>query len=180
MKTARLQIDYASSARPGTLMQRVWLGLAVAAFAACIALLGQVLNSNTSQTQRLAALKARSATPVAKAPPKADMSPGEAARARAVRQTAQKLVTPWSEMLASLETAPTKSVALIAVEPSVSKRTVRVTAEARSLTDMLDYLAAMQADTRMSDVVLVSHQIQTQTPGTPVRFLVQAGWGPAP
>jgi hypothetical protein len=45
---------------------------------------------------------------------------------------------------------------------------------------MLSYLGALQRDDRLNTVVLVSHQVQAQTPGTPVRFQVQAGWGGTP
>jgi Tfp pilus assembly protein PilN len=99
------------------------------------------------------------------------------ARTRAVRQVAQKLVTPWSDLLDSLETPPRQGIALLSIEPSVGKHSVRLTAEARTLPDMLGYLAALQKDTRLSAVILVSHQMQPEVPGAPVRFQIQAGWG---
>ena len=40
--------------------------------------------------------------------------------------------------------------------------------------------AALQHDPRLSSVVLVSHQVQAQAPGTPIRFQVQAQWGDTP
>ena len=45
---------------------------------------------------------------------------------------------------------------------------------------MLDYVAALQADRRLSQVVLVSHQVQTQAVGKPVRFQMQSAWGATP
>jgi len=106
--------------------------------------------------------------------------PAERTRLRALRRVAQNLTTPWADVLESLEAAPNQAVALLSVEPSAAKRNLRITAEARDAHDMLAYLAALQQDPRLSGVVLLSHQVQTQAPGMPLRFQVQAGWGPAP
>jgi Tfp pilus assembly protein PilN len=62
----------------------------------------------------------------------------------------------------------------------VAKRSVRLTAEARDDTEMLAYLAALQQDPQLSSVILASHQVQSQAPGTPVRFQIQASWGESP
>jgi Tfp pilus assembly protein PilN len=42
---------------------------------------------------------------------------------------------------------------------------------------MLAYLRSLQADSRLSNVLLVSHQVQAQAPGTPLRFQLEAHWG---
>ena len=41
---------------------------------------------------------------------------------------------------------------------------------------MLAYLAALQNDRRLVNVALVSHQVQVQAIGRPIRFHLQAGW----
>ena len=99
------------------------------------------------------------------------------ARVKTAQQIEQGLSTPWSELLESLESAPQSVVALLAVEPSVAKQSVRLTAEARDAKAMIDYVDALQRDPRLTSVVLISHQVQLKTPGSPVRFQVQAGWG---
>ena len=82
--------------------------------------------------------------------------------------------------LSALEAAPHENVALLGIEPSIAKQQVRLTAEARDPEAMLDYVAALQADPRLSQVVLVSHQVQTQAAGKPVRFQMQSAWGVMP
>ena len=42
--------------------------------------------------------------------------------------------------------------------------------------EMLDYLQALQGGRQFSDVWLSSHLVQPQTPGTPLRFIVQLKW----
>ncbi len=181
MKTPRLQLEFAPNARRVT-----WLGVAI--LIAGVGVLGfsgmqlaKVLATRAHQANTLAALDARRGAALAFAAANAKRAtstdPAELARTRAVRLVAQNLVTPWADLLASLESAPNKSVALLSVEPSVSKHSLRLTAEARNAQDMLGYLSALQRDNRLSSVVLVSHQVQAQAPGTPVRFQVQAAWG---
>lgn len=95
---------------------------------------------------------------------------------KAANQVARELQMPWAEMLATLEAIPNPDVALLGVEPSLQRRVVRITAEAKNAAVMLDYLQALQASSQFSDVWLVSHQVQLLTPGTPVRFVVQFKW----
>jgi len=94
---------------------------------------------------------------------------------KAANQVARELQVPWAELLAALEAVPNPEVALLGVEPSAQRKVVRITAEAKNSVAMLDYLEALQAR-KFSDVWLASHAIQTQTPGTPVRFVVQLKW----
>ncbi len=95
---------------------------------------------------------------------------------KAANQIARELQMPWAEMLAALEAVPTPEVALLGVEPSALRHVVRITAEAKNSAAMLDYLQALQGGRQFSDVWLSSHQVQTMTPGTPVRFVVQLKW----
>jgi hypothetical protein len=52
---------------------------------------------------------------------------------------------------------------------------VRFTAEAKNSRAMLDFLEALRTQP-LREVVLVSHQVQTQTSGTPIRFQARARW----
>jgi hypothetical protein len=180
MKPARLKLDFA----PGALrISRVGIGLLVASTVALGGVSVQlisVLSAHSKQADALAALDARRAKPSSTGQRSRPADPGEVTRTRVARQVAQNLQTPWGDLLESLETSPKQAVALLSVEPSVSKRMLRLTAEARTPQDMLDYLEALQHDPRLIGVVLVSHQVQSQAPGQPVRFSIQAGWGVAP
>jgi Tfp pilus assembly protein PilN len=183
VKTTRLQLEFAPNARRVTWLGALMLVAGAAVFGFSALQLAKVLTSNAHQADTLAALDARRGAALAataNAKRNAPTDPAELARTRAVRLVAQNLVTPWADLLASLESAPNKSVALLSVEPSVSKHSLRLTAEARSAQDMLGYLSALQHDSRLNAVVLVSHQVQMQAPGTPVRFQLQANWGAGP
>lgn len=176
MKAQRLQLEFAPNARRVPWLGGAMLVASVVVLALGAAQLATAVASNARQADTLAALEARQevATGAARTLPP---EPGEVARTRAVRRVTQNLATPWADLLESLESAPAQSVAILSIEPSVSKRSVRLTAEARNSQEMLNYLSALQRDTRLSAVVLVSHLVQVQSPGSPVRFQINANWG---
>jgi Tfp pilus assembly protein PilN len=179
MRAPRLTLEFAPGAVQVSWLGRTMLLASLALLAYVLVQLGQTWSVKNRALADLSALDVgRSASTEGKTNTvKAD--PAQLAGARAARQVAQSLMTPWSSLLDSLGSAPTQAVALLSVEPSVAKHSVRLTAEARDLHEMLVYVAALQQDARLASVVLVSHQVQVQAPGTPVRFQIQAEWGDA-
>ena len=172
-----LRLEFAPRARRPLGASDALLALSVALLCGALLQFGLVWSDRDRQLHALRALDAKSAPPPRARGP---LDPAEAARSKLALQVASQLVTPWGDLLDTLESARTDSVALLSVEPSVSKRSIRLTVEARETKDMLVYLAMLQRDPRLSAVVLVSHQVQLQAPGTPVRFQIQAGWGAQP
>lgn len=180
MKAQRLQLDFGTGSRR---VSRVGLAVllgAVVALAIGAFELASALATHSRLADTLAAVESRRDAVAAGPSRAAAPDPKELAKARAVRQVSQSLMTPWGDLLESLESVPVQSVAVLSIEPSVSKRSIRITAEARSAQDMLAYLGALQREPRLSAVVLASHQVQVQAPGAPVRFQVRATWGAAP
>lgn len=89
---------------------------------------------------------------------------------------AGRLTLPWTDLFDALESSSNNTVALLALEPDLPKRVLRITAEARNKADMLAYVGRLNEDSRLLNVHLMDHQLQAQTPGEPVRFSVQASW----
>jgi hypothetical protein len=139
----------------------------------------RTLAEQSAQRQALQALERPPPRTQTAARSTARPDPVEAAQAQYARQTVRNLNTPWAELLRALESAPT-NVALLVVEPSAGKRSVAITAEASNAGDMLDYIAALHADGRLTRIALVSHQLQEQAPGAPLRFQLRANWGEQP
>lgn len=175
MKVQRMRLDFAPRrARPAA--------AAVAAFAAgalvltaAAALLAREWLARAALHEEMARLEAGAVRPPARPTGKAPT--GEArAQALATRQIAMAMERPWDDLLAAMERRPAADVALLAVEPSASKRSVRITAEARSAQAMLQHLAMLQGDGRLTGVWLVSHQRQQQAPGNPWRYQIQGTW----
>lgn len=167
-------IDFvASPARP-------WFGIVM--FSGLGALLAWLCWSGwqLEQDNRLqAAALARHAAALA---PQALRKPTEAERVRlAQAQTvAGELRAPWSELLAAFEQHGGGDVGLLKLEPDARAGTVRVTGQARHSQALFTYLTALEADPRLEQVVLTTHQTESDTPGKPVRFTIQAGWRLAP
>jgi hypothetical protein len=170
-KAARLELDFSPSRRTGPMG---WMLLAIGLTAAALAAVQfqsaeaslKALNGElNSANGRIA-----SADSGSRAGPPLDPRVSKAAN-----QVARELQVPWAELLAALESVPTPEIALLGVEPSAQRHVVRITAEAKNSAAMLDYLEALHGH-QFSDVWLLSHQIQLQTPGTPTRFIVQLKW----
>jgi len=97
-----------------------------------------------------------------------------------IEQALRQLETPWGPIFEAVESASSKQIALLGLQPDTQQRLVRITAEARTQDDMLDYVKRLGDGGTLSDVHLVSHQIQTQDPNRPLRFTVQAKFAVQP
>jgi Tfp pilus assembly protein PilN len=150
---------------------------AVAVLAVQLAALGVALSERRHDLQALAELETRQSEAARPRPVSTKPDPAYLTKVKSAQRVARNLTAPWVDLLDAIESAPQQSVALLAVEPSTAKQSFRLTAEARDPEAMLAYLAALQKDRRLVSAFLVSHQVQVQTPGRPIRFQVQAGWG---
>jgi len=99
------------------------------------------------------------------------------AQARAVNDAVMRLNLPWRDVFEAVRAATPNSVALLALEPDAKRRTLRITAEARSSDDMLAYVARMQEQSWFGTVSLTRHEIAEQDPNRPLRFQLTAQWG---
>jgi Tfp pilus assembly protein PilN len=176
MKHPALQLEFAPQARRIPPVSMGLLLVSMLALGLCLLALAKGLTEQAQQSRQLAALGEARRNSSTLDTPVQRRDPLEVARAQFVRKTARSMATPWADLLAALESTPA-DVALLSVEPSATKRRVTLTAEVASDSQMLAYLRSLQADSRLSNVLLVSHQLQAQAPGTPLRFQLEARWG---
>lgn len=180
MRAQQLRLEFASARPPVSRLGALLFVLAAGAVTFAGIELFHLLAGNARLADTLAGIEARRSALTRGTVHAGRSDPVELGRSRALRLVSQKLTTPWGDLLDSLESVPVPTVAVLSIEPSVSKRSIRITAEAKGPQDMLAYLGALQQEPRLSNAVLVSHQVQVQAPGTPVRFQVQANWGVTP
>lgn len=83
---------------------------------------------------------------------------------------------PWSGVFEEIDASVGDDVALLSVEPDTEKRELRVIAEAKNFSAMLDYTSRLQAGRFFRNSHVISHQIQQQDPQRPVRFVLVATW----
>ena len=82
----------------------------------------------------------------------------------------------WATLLNTIESVQAKEVALLVLEPDATNGKLRVTAEAKDVSAMLDYLKQLQQQPGLRDVVLLSQQVNEDNKQQPVRFIVGAQW----
>jgi len=115
----------------------------------------------------------------AKQSPRAALSSADRALLVQARNIASQLNAPWDELLGVFEDRSMPTVGLLKLEPDAKAALVRVTAQAGTAEDMVSYVAALESDNRLAEVILASHQIERETAGRPVRFTLVASWRPA-
>jgi Tfp pilus assembly protein PilN len=92
----------------------------------------------------------------------------------------RQLTLPWASLAETIESAATKDVAILQLQPDAQQRLLRLTAEARHQAAMLEYLRRLAATQILADVHVVSHQVQLEDPQRPIQFAVQASFRGAP
>lgn len=125
--------------------------------------------------------QARSEAAAARAPTPAPLrAPVPAAQANAVNAAVLQLNLPWRALHDAVQRATPATIALLALEPDAKKRSLRITAEARSSDDMIGYVEQLRQQDGFSAVGLVRHEINEQDPNRPIRFQIDAEWRAAP
>ncbi len=154
---------------------RPWVGLSALGFAAVVLALGAGLSwrqhqVNEEVTARIAQRQA-ALSPAVRRPSAADRL-----RVSQSDRVTSELRAPWSELLATFEAQGRPEVGLLKLEPDARSGIVRVTGHAKDTAALFSYLKALEADARLRDVALVSHELDKDTPGQPLRFVMQAAW----
>jgi hypothetical protein len=90
------------------------------------------------------------------------------------------MTLPWDRLFRELEVAASREVALLAVQPDVASRQVRISGEAVSFKAMLEYSRRLEQTDMLGEVVLLGHEVRSQDPQRPVTFSLSAGWSERP
>lgn len=100
-----------------------------------------------------------------------------------VRLAAEDLATPWTLLLAELEQASRdtqEQVAVLGVEPDHGKHSVRISAEARSLSAALEYVQRLQGSRSIRYPMLDRHEVRIDQAQQPIRFEMTGEWRDRP
>jgi hypothetical protein len=95
-------------------------------------------------------------------------------QAKNAEAVVRQLTLPWGSLIGAIEQAATRDVAILQLQPDAEKGVLRLTAEARNRDAMFEYLKRLGAARELTNVVLVSHQVQKDEPQQPIQFSVQA------
>jgi Tfp pilus assembly protein PilN len=106
-------------------------------------------------------------------PEKAERLKPELKRANEI---VQQLALPWDALFNAIEVFDPNQVALLRIETDISKRSLTITAEAKSFNGMLGYVRSLGKQAGLTDVYLISHQLLVEDELRPVRFSISANW----
>lgn len=87
-----------------------------------------------------------------------------------------RLTLPWNALFRAVESAAGKDIALLAMEPDLEKKQVKISGEARDFAALLNYVTRLEEQAVFGPVYLQGHQVQQQDPDKPVRFSLLAVW----
>ncbi len=169
----RLRIDFLNRRPPASLLGWALTLVGVASMAVAALDYGQArdeLQSTLDHAERQARgskQRARSGAAPAVAP--------ELVRASARADAA--LTQPWGRLLRELETVADTRVALLGVEAQGAARTLRITAEAATMADAVDYVERLRQSALTKSAVLGSHEWRNAEGVEVIRFSVDMAWG---
>ena len=92
------------------------------------------------------------------------------------REIASFLLLPWRDLFAAIEHASQDDVALLAIEPDHKKNQVRITAEAKDFSILIDYLKRLGSAPQLKLVRLLRYEVREDDKQHPLRFIVEASW----
>jgi hypothetical protein len=87
-----------------------------------------------------------------------------------------RLALPWDELFRALESATTKGVALLSVEPDPDGGEVILSGEAADLVAMLNYLARLEEVRFFKAVRLKRHEVKRGSPQRSIAFVITSTW----
>lgn len=167
-------LDLARSRPPIVWWQ--WLLLFVAIVFSMMSLLNYRANLNEIaklNRQIAAAEKRHTSVPLKRSQ---SVDPATARAIKASNQLISRLQLPWESLFHEIETAQSKDIALLAVQPNAERRTLLLEGEARNAAAALDYIVALEAQPSLADVNLVSHEVRREDAEKPIRFTITAQW----
>jgi hypothetical protein len=93
---------------------------------------------------------------------------------RHANKVLRQLGLPWERLFRALESSGGKDVVLLALEPDMEKRLVKISGEARNIPAMLAYVTQLGEQDMFESVYLLNHQVQLQNQDRSVRFALVA------
>lgn len=87
-------------------------------------------------------------------------------------RVAAHLAYSWQPAFAALAAVRSAKVALVSLDGSQEKRQLKLVAEARQLSDAVDFADALQRQPVVRRAALFQHEVQTDAEQRPVRFTI--------
>jgi Tfp pilus assembly protein PilN len=172
----RLELDFHRRAAQTRLLRLGLLALGIIVAGTCI-LRFQALHKEAavweSKLDDLGHLASRKAAPLGTATRDGKAQPEEIKRANVVLA---QMAVPWGVLFSELEATSGDEIALLAIQPDVPSRQVRISGVAASLAAVTRFVTRLEAQPHLAGVYLVEHALNAGGPRRPVTFSVVASW----
>jgi len=89
---------------------------------------------------------------------------------------AQRLISPWGDLLDALEHADNENVALLAIEPDAEKGRLRLSGEAKNLDALVEYIKSLDGRAGIAELRLMTQQVKQNDAQHPVEFVLESNW----
>jgi len=83
---------------------------------------------------------------------------------------------PWETLFDAIEHAATDEIALLSLQPNVASRILRLSGEAKSMSELLDFVEALERELVFENVHLLNYKVKQDNPHRPIIFLLTAAW----
>jgi Tfp pilus assembly protein PilN len=176
----RLQIDFSPPSWQRTVQRTsgaTWLlmGVALLLCAGAVVLGLRLAAQQRADQARLTTALTRAKAPVLVAVA-APVTPISQPQAAAVNSAVMQLNLPWRALHDAVGAATPARIAMLSLEPDARRRSIKITAEAKSSDAMFAYLEALKAQELFTGVALTRHEINELDPNKPIRFQLEAEW----
>lgn len=88
----------------------------------------------------------------------------------------EQMAVPWGVLFSELEATADDELTLLAIQPDVSSRRVRIAGIAASLPVVIRFVTRLEAQPHLVGVHLVEHELRSSSPGKPVAFSIVGSW----
>ena len=161
-----LRLNFRQSQGGRRRLNGVWLILTVILIVLPIMHHRQIVRDTARMEQESAVLAISNVSPVVLSSMKDDGS----------SQLLEQLNAPWETLLNGLEVAAGGKVALLSMQPNLTRGETVLLGEAARYADVLDYIERLKAQPGFMQAYLTNHTIAEDTPGKPVRFAITLQW----
>ncbi len=168
----RLQLDYQGSTRHFPRLGAGLLGAALLVFPLVgwhYTHLNESLSAWEDKLVKLEQIQRREQRPVQDA--------GDTAlEINQAKDALRQISLPWSGLFQAIELTANDDIGLLAIEPDTITHQVKISAEARNYSTVLDFIRRLSKQPQFENVRLQTHQIELADPEKPMSFTVLAQW----
>ncbi len=94
----------------------------------------------------------------------------------AANEVVRRLSLPWARLFVDIEGAASEGIALLAIEPDLAKKQVRISGEAKNAPVLAGYIDNLEATASLDHVHISQHEMREDQGAASLRFALLATW----